>query len=160
MFASNLEEMGIALADPRPSPRRSKRCPVGVMFSCPSARVKAFHARPIWKKKLEELQRCFKTRGSFEGILAHKPWPHLAVSCYGDGGCLVRTGGWRTRTNTLDDIFTCQVNHSAGTLHPSQWACSELRDQFDIIQEYVSQIWYWIVVPTKTGSCINVITQK
>lgn len=38
------------------------------------------------ENKSEELQLCFKTRGSFEAILAHKPWPHLAVSCYGEPG--------------------------------------------------------------------------
>lgn len=36
------------------------------------------------ENKPEELQLCFKTRDSFEAILAHKPWPHLSVSCYGE----------------------------------------------------------------------------
>lgn len=36
------------------------------------------------ENKPEELLLCLKTRGSFEGVLAHKPWPHLAVSCYGE----------------------------------------------------------------------------
>lgn len=41
------------------------------------------------ENKPEELQLCLKTRSSFEAILAHKPWPHLGVSCYGEqwGGC-------------------------------------------------------------------------
>lgn len=36
------------------------------------------------ENKPKELQLCVKTRGSFEAILAHKPWPHLSLSCYGE----------------------------------------------------------------------------
>lgn len=36
------------------------------------------------ENKPKELQLCVKTRGSFEAILAHKPWPHLSPSCYGE----------------------------------------------------------------------------
>ena len=36
------------------------------------------------ENKPEELQLCLKTRDSFEAILAHKPWPHLSVSCNGE----------------------------------------------------------------------------
>lgn len=36
------------------------KAPAGVMFSCPCARVKAFHARPIWKTSLKSCSSVSK----------------------------------------------------------------------------------------------------
>lgn len=56
------------------------------------------------ENKPEELQLCFKTRDSFEAILARKPWPHLSVSCYGE------LDAW-THINT----FACTTTNSLMT---------------------------------------------
>lgn len=67
------------------------------------------------ENKPEELQLCFKTRGSFEAVLAHKPWPHLTVSCYGELGAWWEQGGngGHTHKHTHTQLYA----HLPGLCH-------------------------------------------
>lgn len=50
---------GRGIGSPSPVPTAFK-APAGVMFSCPCARVKSFHARPIWKTSLKSCSSVSK----------------------------------------------------------------------------------------------------
>lgn len=61
------------------------------------------------ENKPEELQLCLKTRDSFEAILAHKPWPHLSVSCYGelDAWTHINTNASTTTNSLMTNFSDC-----------------------------------------------------
>lgn len=63
------------------------------------------------ENKPEELQLCLKTRDSFEAILAHKPWPHLSVSCYGelDAWTHINTNACTTTNSLMTNLSDCMM---------------------------------------------------
>lgn len=63
------------------------------------------------ENKPEELQLCLKTRDSFEAILAHKPWPHLSVSCYGelDAWTHINTNACTTTNSLMTNFSDCMM---------------------------------------------------
>lgn len=104
---------------------RALACPNGVQSSgrchvfLPLCQGQSVPCQANMENKPEELQLCFKTRGSFEAVLAHKPWPHLAVSCNG------RLVGAHTRKHTHKQLQAhlpgqCHTTNSLKT-HSGLW---------------------------------------
>lgn len=103
------------------------------------------------ENKPEELQLCVKTRGSFEATLAHQPWPHLSLSCYGELDAWTHTNtaasnpifrrsktqikdsnqrqGALTQTNIIQLSYAIQLSHASPQkfhTHGSQPAKTQL----------------------------------
>lgn len=76
--------------------------PGGCHVFLPLCQGQSVSCQSNMENKPEELQLCFKTRGSFEAALARKPWPHLAASCYGE-----LAAWWEGHTHNF--MLTCQV---------------------------------------------------